>query len=65
MECPTKLSQKSSEWLAHTPSEVVIAHTMLHKKTYDAVPKNGGVLVPLSELALSDSAPNEGPVDTC
>jgi len=37
-----------SEWLAHTPSEAVIAHTRLDKATYDAIAKNGGVVMPLT-----------------
>jgi oxalate decarboxylase len=36
-----------SEWLAHTPPEAVIAHTGFDKVTYDAIPKNGGVIMPL------------------
>ena len=37
-----------SEWLAHTPSELVMAHLHIDKATYDAIPKNGGVVMPLS-----------------
>jgi oxalate decarboxylase len=37
-----------SEWLAHTPPEAVMAHTRLNKATYDVIPKNGGVVMPLS-----------------
>jgi oxalate decarboxylase len=36
-----------SEWLAHTPSELVMAHLKIDKTTYDAIPKNGGVVMPL------------------
>ena len=36
-----------SEWLAHTPPELVMAHLNIDKATYDAIPKNGGVVVPL------------------
>ena len=36
-----------SEWLAHTPSELVMAHLKIDKATYDAIPKNGGVVMPL------------------
>src|SRR6266852_2017693 len=36
-----------SEWLAHTPSELVMAHLKIDKATYDALPKNGGVIMPL------------------
>jgi oxalate decarboxylase len=36
-----------SEWLAHTPSELVMAHLHIDKATYDAIPKNGGVVMPL------------------
>jgi oxalate decarboxylase len=36
-----------SEWLAHTPPELVMAHLRIDKATYDAIPKNGGVVMPL------------------
>jgi oxalate decarboxylase len=36
-----------SEWLAHTPPELVMAHLHIDKATLDAIPKNGGVVVPL------------------
>src|SRR6266404_5731191 len=32
-----------SEWLAHTPPELVMAHLRIDKATYDAIPKNGAV----------------------
>ncbi len=37
-----------SEWLAHTPSELVMAHLHIDKATFDAIPKNGAVVTPLS-----------------
>jgi oxalate decarboxylase len=37
-----------SEWLAHTPPELVMAHLHIDKATFDAIPKNGGVVTPLS-----------------
>jgi len=37
-----------SEWLAHTPPEAVMAHLHIDKATFDALPKNGGVVMPLS-----------------
>ena len=37
-----------SEWLAHTPPELVIAHLKIDKATYDAIPKGGGVIMPLA-----------------
>jgi oxalate decarboxylase len=37
-----------SEWLAHTPPELVMAHLKIDKATYDAIPKMGGVIMPLS-----------------
>jgi oxalate decarboxylase len=37
-----------SEWLAHTPPEAVMAHLHIDKATYDAIPKNGGAVMPLS-----------------
>jgi len=37
-----------SEWLAHTPSELVMAHMNIDKATFDAIPKNGAVITPLS-----------------
>ena len=36
-----------SEWLAHTPPEAVIEHLHIDRATYDAIPKNGGVVMPL------------------
>src|SRR5207253_3638279 len=37
-----------SEWLAHTPSELVMAHLHIDKATLDAIPKNGVAVTPLS-----------------
>src|SRR4030088_3534445 len=37
-----------SEWLAHTPAELVMAHLKIDKATFDAIPKNGAVVTPLS-----------------
>ena len=37
-----------SEWLAHTPAELVMAHLRIDKATLDAIPKNGAVVTPLS-----------------
>jgi len=37
-----------SEWLAHTPSELVMAHLHIDKASLDAIPKNGAVVTPLS-----------------
>jgi oxalate decarboxylase len=37
-----------SEWLAHTPPELVMAHLHIDKATLDAIPKDGGVVMPLS-----------------
>ncbi|HEX4707760.1 MAG TPA: cupin domain-containing protein [Candidatus Udaeobacter sp.] len=37
-----------SEWLAHTPPEAVMAHLNIDKATYDTIPKNGGVIIPLT-----------------
>jgi oxalate decarboxylase len=37
-----------SEWLAHTPPELVMAHLHIDKATLDAIPKNGGVVMPLA-----------------
>src|SRR6266404_3524406 len=37
-----------SEWLAHTPSELVMAHLKIDKATFDAIPKNGVSVTPLS-----------------
>jgi len=36
-----------SEWLAHTPAELVMAHLNIDKPTYDAIPKNGIAVTPL------------------
>jgi oxalate decarboxylase len=37
-----------SEWLAHTPPELVMAHLRIDKATFDAIPKNGAVMMPLA-----------------
>ena len=37
-----------SEWLTHTPPELVMAHLHIDKATLDAIPKNGAVVTPLS-----------------
>jgi oxalate decarboxylase len=37
-----------SEWLAHTPPELVMAHLKIDRAAYDAIPKNGAVVTPLS-----------------
>jgi len=37
-----------SEWLAHTPPELVMAHLKIDKATFDAIPKNGGVVMPVT-----------------
>jgi len=35
-----------SEWLAHTPPELVIAHLHIDKANYDAIPRDETVIVP-------------------
>src|ERR1700726_2915951 len=35
-----------SEWLAHTPSELVMAHLHIDKATFDAIPRDELVIVP-------------------
>src|SRR5437016_10625982 len=35
-----------SEWLSHTPSELVMAHLRIDKGTYDAIPKEEFVVLP-------------------
>jgi oxalate decarboxylase len=35
-----------SVWLAHTPPELVMAHLHIDKATYDAIPKDEGVVIP-------------------
>jgi len=35
-----------SQWLAHTPSELVMAHLRVDKGTFDAIPKHKLVIVP-------------------
>jgi oxalate decarboxylase len=37
-----------SKWLAHTPPELVMAHLNIDKTTLDAIPKNGGVVMPVT-----------------
>ena len=36
-----------SEWLAHTPPELVMAHLKIDRATFDAIPKNGVPVTPL------------------
>ena len=36
-----------SEWLAHTPPELVMAHLRIDKATFDAIPKSGISITPL------------------
>ena len=35
-----------SEWLAHTPPELVMAHLRIDKATFDAIPKDEVVIMP-------------------
>jgi oxalate decarboxylase len=35
-----------SQWLAHTPAELVIAHLGIDRATYDGIPKNEAVVMP-------------------
>jgi oxalate decarboxylase len=35
-----------SEWLAHTPPELVMAHPNIDKATLDTIPKDELVIVP-------------------
>ena len=35
-----------SEWLSHTPPELVMAHLNIDKTMYDAIPKEKAVVVP-------------------
>jgi oxalate decarboxylase len=35
-----------SEWLAHTPPDLVAAHLNLDKATLDAIPKDKPLIVP-------------------
>jgi len=35
-----------SQWLAHTPPELVMAHLRIDKATYDAIPRDEAVIVP-------------------
>ena len=35
-----------SEWLAHTPSELVMAHLRIDKATFDAIPRDEAVVMP-------------------
>jgi oxalate decarboxylase len=37
-----------SVWLTHTPPELVMAHLKIDQATLDAIPKTGGVVMPLS-----------------
>ena len=42
------LDGQNPEWLAHTPPELVMAHLHIDKATFDAIPKNGVSVTPLS-----------------
>ena len=35
-----------SEWLAHTPPELVVAHLHIDKATLDAIPRDATVVMP-------------------
>jgi oxalate decarboxylase len=35
-----------SEWLAHTSPELVMAHLRIDKETFNAIPKDEGVIMP-------------------
>ena len=35
-----------SEWLAHTPPELVMAHLNIDKTAYEAIPKEKAVILP-------------------
>jgi oxalate decarboxylase len=35
-----------SEWLTHTPPELVLAHLGIDKATLDAIPKSDSVVMP-------------------
>jgi len=35
-----------SEWLSHTPPELVMAHLNIDKTMYDALPREKAVVVP-------------------
>lgn len=36
-----------SEWLAHTPPELVMAHLRIDRKTFDAIPRDAAVIIPV------------------
>jgi oxalate decarboxylase len=36
-----------SEWLTHTPPELVMAHLNIDKATLDAIPRDEPVIMPL------------------
>ena len=43
------LDGQNWEWLAHTPPELVMANLHIDKATFDAIPKKGVAVTPLSE----------------
>ena len=49
-----------SEWLSHTPAELVMARLNIDKATYDAIPKEKTVIVPLVALPRPASDMREG-----
>jgi oxalate decarboxylase len=36
-----------SEWLAHTPAELVMVHMNIDRATFDAIPRDETVVMPL------------------
>ena len=36
-----------SEWLAHTPAELVMAHMNIDRASFDAIPRDETVVMPL------------------
>ena len=37
-----------TEWLSHTPPELVMAHLNIDKAAFDALPKTEGVVLPVA-----------------
>jgi len=35
-----------TEWLTHTPPELVMAHLKIDRATYDAIPRDEAVVLP-------------------
>jgi oxalate decarboxylase len=45
-KAPRFMDLSVSEWLTHTPKELVMAHLNIDEKTYDSIPREALVVLP-------------------